>query len=164
MTRRAFDPLRLLKTLSDEAVRFVLIGGVALRMHGSPRVTNDTDICYDPAPENLERLTRALRSVAARRIADLFPEGVEVDVTPEYLAREEIFAFMTTYGQLDLVASPLGTDGFEELESRSDEVDIAGTTVRIASLDALRDMKTARDWPVDRADLEVISQMEQGGP
>ncbi|MGH2808983.1 MAG: hypothetical protein ACRDKT_17095 [Actinomycetota bacterium] len=161
MTATAFDPLEIVGTLVAHEVRFVLIGGVALGIHGSPRVTNDTDISYERSRANLERLAGALRSLGARRIADLFPEGVDAEITADYLANEEIFAFMTEFGQLDLVAAPLGAGSFEELLRSSIEVDLSGTPVRVASLDALRDMKRARDWPVDRSDLELIREIER---
>ena len=53
MTPGAFDPLRALRTLSRHEVRYVVIGGLGARLHGSPSVTNDTDVCYQRAPANV---------------------------------------------------------------------------------------------------------------
>ena len=53
-----FSPLEMLRVLDRHAVAFVLIGGVAARLHGSPSLTGDLDLCYDRRPENLERLAR----------------------------------------------------------------------------------------------------------
>jgi hypothetical protein len=55
------DLERLIDTLVAEQVDFVIIGGVALVLHGSPRITQDLDICYGRTPENLERLAAVLR-------------------------------------------------------------------------------------------------------
>lgn len=161
MNGRPFDPFRVLKTLVAHEVDFVLIGGVALRLHGSPRVTNDTDICYDHAGANLDRVASALRAMNARRISDLEPDGTEIDLTRAYLEKEDAFAFMTDAGQVDLLAAPLGVRGFDELRNRAIVLDLDGTVVKLASIDALRDMKRARDWPVDRADLEVLVDLER---
>ena len=46
-------------------MHFLLIGGVAGRLWGSPSLTNDTDVCYAPDPDNLERLAGALRGLDA---------------------------------------------------------------------------------------------------
>jgi len=54
------DPRRLLEALAGEKVDFVIVGGVALVLHGSTRVTRDLDVCYSRSPENLARLARAL--------------------------------------------------------------------------------------------------------
>lgn len=41
-------------------VRFVVVGGVAGRLHGSPHVTEDLDICYATSPDNLAALSELL--------------------------------------------------------------------------------------------------------
>jgi len=51
-----FDPLRALRVLLDRGVRFVMIGGFGARLHGSPTVTNDLDVCYARDRENLVAL------------------------------------------------------------------------------------------------------------
>src|SRR5579885_2732587 len=49
----AFDPIGALRILSDEGVRFVVIGGYAGGLLGAPLITNDLDICYDRSKDNL---------------------------------------------------------------------------------------------------------------
>ena len=50
----------LLRALGSENVQFVVIGGLALTLRGSSRVTYDLDICYARSTDNLERLARAV--------------------------------------------------------------------------------------------------------
>ena len=50
----------LIEALADQQVEFVVIGGVALVLRGSPRSTGDFDICYARAAPNLARLAAAL--------------------------------------------------------------------------------------------------------
>lgn len=40
-----FDPEAMLRVLTDHQVRYVLIGGLAATLHGSPVRTGDADIC-----------------------------------------------------------------------------------------------------------------------
>ena len=66
-----FDPEAILQLLERHEVRYVLIGGLAATLHGSPLRTGDADICPAATPDNLERLAAALREMEARiRSAD----------------------------------------------------------------------------------------------
>jgi hypothetical protein len=50
----------LLRALSAAGVEFIVIGGVAAKAHGSPRLTVDLDVVYSRSADNLRRLTSAL--------------------------------------------------------------------------------------------------------
>jgi predicted nucleotidyltransferase len=54
------DLRRLLESLRDHDVRFIVIGGVAVGAHGYVRATEDLDVVPDPDPANLDRLVDAL--------------------------------------------------------------------------------------------------------
>jgi hypothetical protein len=51
-----FHPEELMEALVADEVRFILIGGLAVGVHGVVRATRDMDIVPDPDPANLERL------------------------------------------------------------------------------------------------------------
>ena len=154
MSRPAFDPLRAFRTLEEYGVRFVVIGGVGSRLHGSPTVTNDTDICYECTPENLERLAKALRSIKAKL------RGVEEDgpfiLDEKTLAAGDHFTFTTQAGALDCLGTPSGVSGFEQLAARAVPFDVDGLTVLVASLDDLIAMKRAAGRPKDLIEVEVL--------
>lgn len=161
--KTAFDPLGVIKSLATNRVRFVLIGGMAMRVHGSNRVTTDTDICYDRSESNLVRLADSLRVLEARRIADLYPEGREVELSPEYLGAESMFAFMTRCGQVDCLAEPLGTRGFDDLDAHAVVQELKGMKLPVASTGSLRAMKKARGSLTDRMDLLFLDEIERAG-
>jgi len=48
------------KSFESHDVRYVVIGGVAVILHGVPRATFDLDILIDPTPENVGLLLEAL--------------------------------------------------------------------------------------------------------
>lgn len=54
------DVQRLLDALSAAGVDFVIVGGVALTLRGSSRLTVDLDLCYARDRQNLRRLAAAL--------------------------------------------------------------------------------------------------------
>jgi hypothetical protein len=62
--------------LDRRAVRYVLIGGLAAVLHGSPLTTADVDVCPEESPDNLERLAAALRELDAKIRSPDAPAGV----------------------------------------------------------------------------------------
>ena len=149
----------MLATLQRHEVRFVLIGGVAGRLWGSPTTTNDIDICYDRAPANLDRLAAALHELGVRL------RGVDDDVPfildAETLARGQNFTFMTDLGPLDVHGMPAGIGGFTDLAANAVEVDLGdGVSTWLCDLDDLIRMKEAAGRPKDRIELEVLSAVK----
>jgi len=63
-----------LTALASARVRFVIVGGLAITIHGSSYVTFDLDFCYARDAENLSRLVQALRPYNPRRRGA--PEGL----------------------------------------------------------------------------------------
>lgn len=154
MSEAAFDPLALLRALYDGGVEFVLIGGVAARIHGSPTLTRDVDICHSRDKANLERLAATLRKLRARL------RGVEEDVSfrldAETLETGANFTFATDAGDLDLLAAPAGVDGFAELTLSAATMAIDDMATLVASLEDLIRMKRAAGRPKDLIEVEVL--------
>ena len=75
----ALDPERLVRSLARHHVRYVLIGALAARLQGFPRLTADADITPDRSRDNLERLAAALRELDARVYTESVPEGLCFD-------------------------------------------------------------------------------------
>jgi hypothetical protein len=152
----AFDPLRALRTLDLHGVRFVLIGGLGARLHGSPSVTNDLDICYERSPENLERLADALSAMSATlRGAPDVPFRLDA----KSLAAGDHFTFVTTAGNLDILGTPAGVGGFDDLARNAQRMELDGLTVAVASIDDLIRMKLAAGRPKDLIEVEVLGAL-----
>jgi hypothetical protein len=153
---KAFDPLGALARLSEHGVHFVLIGGLAARLRGSPTVTDDLDVCHSKAGDNLERLAVALASMhPVLRDAD----DVTVDIDERFLAAADSFTFSTDFGPLDLLAVPAGTQGYEQLAAGAEIVDLDGLEIKVASLDDLMAMKRTAGRPQDLIELEVLGAL-----
>jgi hypothetical protein len=71
-----FRPERILRALNDHGVRFVLVGGFAAVIHGSPYVTTYLDIVPERTRANLERLSSALDELPARVWTTKEPTGI----------------------------------------------------------------------------------------
>jgi hypothetical protein len=141
----------------EHGVRFVVIGGFAAALRGSPMITGDVDICYARDPENLERLAAALRELGARLRGA--PADVPFQLDARSLGTGDHFTLATDAGPIDCLGSPAGTDGFPDLDGSATAVDLDGVTVRAASLDDLIRMKRAADRPQDRIAVEWLSAL-----
>lgn len=159
MNEAAFDPLRVIRALDRCGVRFVIIGGLGARLHGSPSVTNDTDVCYEATAENLERLAAALRRLGARLRGA--PEDVPFRLDPKTLAAGDHFTFATKAGNLDCLGTPAGVAGFDDLARSAVRFEVEGSTVLVASIDDLMRMKRAAGRPKDLIEIEVLAAVQQ---
>lgn len=154
-----FDPLLALRVLLAHRVRFVVIGGFGGRLHGSPTVTNDLDVCYARDQGNLERLAAALVELRARlrgapRRGPFRPDAAA-------LRAGDHFTFTTEVGNLDCIGTPAGVEGFDELERAATEMDLDGLRVRVASIDDLIRMKLAAGRPKDLIEAEVLGALRE---
>jgi transcriptional regulator with XRE-family HTH domain len=128
-----FDPGRMVSILARQRVDYVVMGGLAARLHGSPFTTSDMDICYTRAGDNVERLAAALRDLQAR---------VEVRA----LRAGGSFSFKTMAGQLNCTTRVPGVAGFPDLLAGAEQVQVATNVVRVASLDDLIAIKRSEDF------------------
>jgi hypothetical protein len=152
-----FDPIQGLRVLDQYGVRYVVIGGVAGAMHGSPSITQDLDICYERSPDNLERLAEALVSINARLRGA--PPDVPFILDARTLARGDFFTFSTDVGPLDLLGTPSGTNGYDALARNAIVFELDDLSVPVASLDDLMAMKRAAGRPQDLKELEILGAL-----
>ena len=164
MSEPAFDPITGLRALVEHGVRFVLIGGYAAALRGSPMMTGDIDICPARERENLDRLAEALQSLRARLRGA--PADVPFLLDGRTLEAGDHFTSATDVGPIDCLGTPAGTDGFADLDASATDEDLDGLIVRVASLDDLIRMKRAAGRPQDRIAVEWLSalrdELEEG--
>jgi hypothetical protein len=159
MTEEPFDPLEALRLLTAHGVRFVLIGGFAAVIRGSPVITGDLDICYARDDDNLERLAQALRELEATLRGA--PPDVPFLLDARTLKNGDHFTFSTRAGPLDCLGTPSGTTGFKDVDADATDEDLDGLTVRVASLDDLIRMKRSAGRPKDRIALEWLGNLRE---
>jgi hypothetical protein len=150
------QPAAIFAMLAEHHVRYVLIGGLAAVLHGSPTVTTDADICADRSPDNLRRLSTALEEIHARIRSASEPEGVAFRPDAVLLGRMKVLNLSTDLGDLDLTFEPAAFDGYDELAKNAVTVSVSGADVTVASLDDVIRSKEAADRPKDRAVLPVL--------
>lgn len=157
------DPELLFRTLARHQVEFVLIGAMAARLQGFPRLTADADITPSRGRANLERLAAALRELDAKVFTEAIPEGLPFDCSAAMLARGELWNLVTAAGRLDIAFLPSGTEGFDELAENAVRFEVYGITLMVASLEDIARSKRNSDRPQDRQDVLIIEEMLRKG-
>lgn len=156
-----FRPERLLEVLTRHGVRYVLIGGFAGVIHGSPYVTTDLDVVPDDAPGNRERLSRALSELHARIWTEGEPEGVPFDHDASTLAGSRIWNLVTDFGRLDIAFEPSGTSGYADVARDAVRLTVLGVELDVASLADVIRSKEAAGREKDRLVLPVLRRIHE---
>lgn len=154
-----FDPEQILRALSNHRVQYILVGASAARLQGFPRVTADADITPSRDPENIKRLAAALRDLNAKVYTESVPDGLPFSCDAETLSRAGLWNLVTDGGRLDLVFTPSGTGGYEDLARSAITYDVFGLEVRAADLEDILRSKNASNRPQDQQDVIIIREM-----
>jgi hypothetical protein len=170
VTVDSFEPDRILRRLLDHEVRFVVIGGLAGNIRGTPVVTHDVDVCYARDRVNLEHLASALAAVHAELRLPRKKDRVVFPLDAQALSLADTFTLRTDFGPLDLIGTPSGTRGFEDLDGAATTEQLGDDLpVRVASVEDLIRMKRASGRTKDRLHLPELEALrdeiaESGDP
>ncbi len=140
---------QLFESLERERVEYVLVGGLALLVHGLGRTTEDIDLFVAPGEENTARLRAALSAV--------FHDPEIAEISAEDLAGEY---GVVRYGPpahdflIDLLVRIGEMFRYSDLEWERKDFD--GVSVRVATPLTLFRMKRGTARELDRADAEQL--------
>lgn len=154
------DFIGLFAALLAARVRFVVVGGLAVLLHGVDRLTADVDLVIDLAPEAAREAVRALAAAGLRPALPVDPEQLADPDARSAWKRErgmEVFSFWdpaNTRPAVDVFIEP--PIPFEELWRDSKAVDLRGAMVHVASIDHLIRLKQLAGRAQDLADIERL--------
>jgi hypothetical protein len=148
--------LDLFDVLIRHRVDFVIVGGVAASLLGSPLSTQDLDLLYDPAEDNLRRLLSALEELEAHYFD---PAGRHLVPDISRLETLKVHLLVTKFGRLDLLRD-VGADlTYGDLFGKTDTYEIRGSRVQALNLETLIRIKELVDRPKDRFALTYLRQL-----
>ena len=141
------DYKEMLQCLSDEGVKFLVVGAYALAVHGFPRATKDIDFFVWANPENAANLLRAL---------DRFGAPLRDLSATDFASEGTVFQIGAGPRRIDILTRIDGVK-FEEAYARRLTVRLEGTEVPVISRDDLIANKRASGRTQDLADVERLT-------
>ena len=139
------DLKKLIQSLNEQHVHYLLIGGYALYAHGYHRATTDIDVLVPANQDTGARIKKALMALPDKAAKDLdpawFEEGENIRVADAFV--------------VDIMLNACG-ETYETLARYAETIDLEGIPVRTVNLEGLlRTKQTVRDKDVaDRIILE----------
>lgn len=146
------DWTEFLSLLIAHRVRFLIVGGHAVAVHGQPRYTQDLDLFVEAAEKNGERLRAALLE---------FGLGSATPDAKTLATRGKVFMIGRLPLRIDLLTSISGVEFGDAWAARSALATSAGT-VGVLSREHLLENKRAAGRPKDIADIALLNAAGDG--
>ncbi len=159
-----FEPV--LKALTEAKVRYLVVGGVAVVLHGHLRTTGDLDLVVELSPDNLARALDALEQsgfqprppVPLRSFAD--PETRRSWIETKNLKVFSLWHPELPGFEVDLfVEEPFD---FDQAWRRKVDVELTETVATIVGLKDLLELKRSAGRARDIEDVAVLEGLAQG--
>ena len=151
------------RTLDREGVRYVVVGGLAVVLHGHPRMTADIDLVVDLEPAAARLAIQTLTRMGLRPRAPVQAESFADPSQRQAWIEERGMTVFNLYDpsdplrSVDLFVQP--PIPFDELWSRAELIDLPLTRVRVASIGDLIAMKKTAGRSQDSADIEALEAL-----
>ena len=140
------DFKEFIQSLNDNQVRYLVVGGYAVALHGYPRYTKDIDIWIELAPANASRIVRALEQFGFSSL------GLKEQ---DFLDADTIIQLGYPPRRIDLLTTLPGVD-FEQCFAVKVVVDMDGLPINFIDLENLKKNKRATGRSQDIADIENL--------
>lgn len=156
----------LLQSLSEGQVQYVLVGGIAVQLHGYMRSTFDVDLVLAMDDGNLVRFIEVAKQFGLKPSIpvpiDSLRSAEQID---QWYREKGMLAFVlrepqTGGGVVDVLVRP--EVPFEKLMENAVAGQMSGLQVWIASIDDLLTMKRIAGRPKDRLDIEALEKIKRG--
>jgi hypothetical protein len=156
----------LLGTLSQHNVDFVLVGGMAVQLHGYMRMTYDIDLVLAMNDENLNRFINVAKNLGFSPVIPVAIESLkDADQIERWYREKGMLAFAlrepTLAGSvIDVLIRP--EVSFDNLLVDAVDGELFGRKIKVASIDHLLIMKRIANRPKDQLDIIALEKIKLG--
>jgi len=145
--------LKIVVGLDKAGIDYALCGGLAVAVHGHPRMTKDIDILI--RPESLEAAKAALANIAYDLESGLFRFNPNTDRESQMYRVSRAEGHHLTTLDLMLVA-PV----FEPVWNDRETVSLGEMMIKVVSKNGLITMKKIAGRPQDIADIDALRRLD----
>lgn len=153
---------QVLKALNSADVRYLVVGGVAVVLHGHLRTTKDLDLVLQLETKNVRRALAALQSLGYSPVAPVDPADFgDPSIRASWIRDKnlKVFSFWRDASPtVDLfVEEPFD---FDEVFDRSVRTPLRATFTNVIAVPDLIALKRKADRPQDHADIAALSSLD----
>lgn len=146
-TPKAEDLIKICDALEAHGAEYVLVGGWAINIHGAIRPTEDIDLLVNPAPQNIQKVKKALSVLPDNAVSEVEDSDIQ-ELTVVRVADEVVIDLM---GRI----ADVTTDN-----AGKDIIEFQGTKIVVADLETL--IKTKQGLrPKDQMDLAFLKRKKK---
>jgi hypothetical protein len=154
----------LFRKLEEGKVRYLVVGGIAVNLHGVNRLTHDVDLMLAFDADNLRRFVDVARLYSFKPVVPVRVEDLaDVEKVRDWVENKHMLAFgLRPSNPVEpivdiLVKPPLD---FEAAYARRVEVKLPGLTIPIACMADIVAMKTGTGRAKDQSDIEALERLQ----
>ena len=134
----------ILDALRSEDVDFIIIGGIAVILHGMPRFSEDVDIVIKMTEENISRIRKALNL--------LYSDKDIKEITFNELENYSVLRYISPNNDvIDIIGNLGEAYNFENIAY--EHIEFEGRKFKVATVESLISMKSNTNREKDNLDL-----------
>ena len=142
--------IKVFKAFDEHKVEYILIGGVAVILHGYGRLTGDIDLFLKNKKENINKLKKALNSI--------FDDPSIEEITLNELHKYPVIRYGTPNGfYIDIITQIGNTFSYEDLEYEIFEYQ--GIKIKVGTPETLYKLKKDTFRPKDKSDAIFLKEL-----
>ncbi len=155
-----------LQALIGDSVEFVLVGGMAVQLHGYLRMTYDIDLVLAMNDENLARFIQVAKRFGLTPVIPVPIDSLKNSSLIDQWHREKgMLAFALREpgvggSVVDVLVRP--DVSYEALAAQAVQGQMFSRSVKIASIDHLLEMKRKANRPKDQLDIVALDKIKRG--
>ena len=154
----------IFKALNNEDIRYVVVGGLATVLHGFSRLTADIDMVIElEQPQSAKAINTLTKLGLKPRLPVSAIDFSDGSIREQWIEDKGMKVFSLWKPDDPLVSVDLFVKypiEFEALWQDAERVDLGGTTIAIASIPHLIEMKKQANRPQDLQDIEKLTVIE----
>ena len=154
----------LLATLSSGKIDYVLVGGLAVALHGYQRVTMDVDVVLALDDDNLAKFVDCAKSAGLKPVLPIPIDALRDAALIDQWHREKGMLSFALRGPdmmatvIDVLVRPVVS--YDELKRNAATKRIGPLSIPVASIDDLITLKTGTGRSKDALDIEELRRIK----
>ncbi|MBI4430252.1 MAG: hypothetical protein HY587_00885 [Candidatus Omnitrophica bacterium] len=154
----------IFRDFQKEKVKYMLVGGIAVNLHGLVRNTSDLDILVKMSDKNLHKIVSILKKHGYRVRQPVDPMGIaDAKTRKDWIENKHMKAFNffldKEWKEVDIIIdSPVS---YEEAKQKAKYIELGNLLLPLISVDHLIQMKENTGRDMDRSDIAMLKKMKE---